>query len=159
RDRDALTLAAREAERSTNAHLIALVDAPRPADRDARIRELLGGPPRVEGAQRVLRDDRDAMPFRSASGFADAGPPASVDAHLAGVGLLEREHEPCRRRLARTRLAHDAEGASARERERDVVDRELASAAGCTVGLAQPHSLDERSPGIRNRARCRESGQ
>ena len=93
-----------------------------------RLGDLLAdGEDRVEGGHRLLKDDGDAIAAQGRElGFAegsqlDAVEPDRTVQDAAGRGD-EVEQRKCQDRLARSALAHDAEGAAAREPVGDAVE-------------------------------------
>ena len=85
--------------------------------------DLLDGLPLVQRRIRVLEDDLHltAQPPQLAAGDAEEVGRLEVDA--ARGGLVEAQQEPRERRLARARLADEADRLAAGEDERHVVDR------------------------------------
>jgi hypothetical protein len=78
---------------------------------------------RVERRVGVLEDDLHALPVGGESRFGEREQVDAVEAHLAGVGVVEPEDAAGERALAAAGLADQPQRPAARQAERDPVDR------------------------------------
>src|SRR6202008_2841215 len=76
-------------------------------------------PARVEGAERVLVDDRDPPPALAPVALPECRPGLAAEGDVAVVGVDQGEDDPRRRRLAGAGLADDPERLAGADLERD----------------------------------------
>ena len=92
---------------------------------------------RIERGVRVLEDHLHALAPGAHRLVAERQQILALEAHLAGGGLEQAQHQTADRRLAAARFAHDGEGLALLEMEVDAVDR--ADMAGDQAKGAPPH--------------------
>ncbi len=108
----------------------------------------------IERAHRVLEDDLGLPSQEAQLALLAAADLLTLEAHLAGLRLVEREQQPRERRLARSRLADDAEAvAAARPRgRRRAAPARSAAPGGATCAASRTSRTSPRASSRTGRA-------